>query len=93
MNIRHPSEDARLDVRLSAEQKQLIEQAASHQGLTLTGFAVSTLLKAARDAMEQATVTTLSSRDSSIFLDMLEAEGKPNAALKAVARRYKKRRG
>lgn len=92
MNIRHPSEDARLDVRLSAEQKRLIEQAASHKGLTVTGFAVTTLVKAAREAVDEATLTTLSPRDAAVFLDMLEAEGRPNAALKAAAQRYKKRR-
>lgn len=87
------SQSARLDFRVKPEHKSLIERAASVAGQTVTDFAVATLVKAAHETMERATSMTLSARDSKIFLRMVEADAAPNAALKAAARRYKKRRG
>lgn len=84
---------ARLDFRLSPEHKSLIERAASIDGQTVSSFVIATLLRAAREAIERSSVTTLSKRDSEAFLEMLDSDAEPNKALKAAAARYKKRRG
>ena len=86
-------QSARLDFRVSPEHKSLIERAASAQGQTVSSFAISTLLKAAEEAIRGETTRTLSARDAQTFLAMLEAPGKPNAALKAAAKRYRAQRG
>jgi uncharacterized protein (DUF1778 family) len=83
----------RLDFRVKPEHKALIEDAASVEGRTVTDFAVAVLVKAAAEVIERATVTSLSARDSKVFLSMLAADAAPNAALKAAAKRYKKNRG
>jgi len=83
------SQNARLDFRVKPEQKSLIERAASVEGRTVTDFAVATLVKAAHEAIERSTLTTLSARDAGTFLRMLDSDAAPNAALKAAARRYK----
>ena len=84
---------ARLDFRVKPEHKSLIERAAGVAGVTVTDFAVATLVKAAHETIERAALRTLSARDSKVFLQMLRSAAAPNAALKAAAKRYKKIRG
>jgi uncharacterized protein (DUF1778 family) len=93
MSVSRKIPSARLDFRVSPEHKSLIERAASAQGQTVSSFAIATLLKASREAIESETSRTLSARDTARFLAMLNAPGAPNAALKAAAKRYKARRG
>ncbi len=83
-----PKNSARLDFRLSPEQKELIEQAAFAVGQSVSDFATSTLLQRARQAMEESNLTTLSNRDRDIFMAMLDDESEPNAALRKAAQRY-----
>jgi uncharacterized protein (DUF1778 family) len=86
--------DARLNVRLPSELKQTIEEAAGALGQTVSEFIVSTVVREARQVLQDAQRTQLTSRDRDAFLTALEAtDAKPNAALKAAARRYKKRTG
>lgn len=87
-----PSQPSRLDFRISPEHKLLIERAASVEGQTVSSFAIASLVKAAEETIQRAAVRMLSTRDSRIFLDMLDSDAGPNAALKAAAKRYKARR-
>jgi len=84
--------DARLNFRLAPDQKDLIEQAAAATGQTVSDFAISSMLRAAQDAIHAATTTRLSTRDRDTFLRTLSAPARPNAALKKAAARYKARR-
>ena len=86
--------DARINVRLPSELKQTIEEAASALGQTVSEFAISTVVREARQVLQDAQITRLSNRDRDRFLAALDAANvKPNAALKAAARRYGKLRG
>ena len=86
--------DARINVRLSSELKQTIEHAAAALGQTVSEFAVSTVVREARQVLHDAQITKLSNRDRDRFLKALDsADSRPNAALKAAARRYGKLRG
>ncbi len=86
--------DARINVRLPIELKQTIEEAASVLGQTVSEFAISTVVREARQVLQNAQITRLSNRDRDRFLEALDAaDVKPNAALKAAARRYGKLRG
>jgi len=83
--------EARLNVRLSPEIKRTIEEAAAQMGQTVSDFAVSTLVHVARQVISQQNVTDLSERDRKLFVSMLDDEStRPNKALRAAARRYKK---
>jgi uncharacterized protein (DUF1778 family) len=94
MSAHIPANDARLNFRLPADLKQTIEEAAARLGQSVTDFAVSTLSQTAQRVIEQENVTRLSKRDRDIFLALLDDEGaRPNKALLAAARRYKKSRG
>ena len=83
--------DARINFRLSNELKQTIEDAAAEMGQSVSDFAVSTLVQTARKILHDQQVTRLSDRDRQHFLAILDGEAsKPNDALVAAAKRYKK---
>lgn len=85
---------ASLNFRLRHDLKDLIEQAASELGQSVTEFAVSSLVRDAREVIQQSQQTRLSNRDRAIFLKLLDqADARPNKALKAAARRNKRRIG
>lgn len=79
---------ARIDFRLTPEHKDLIARAASALGQTVSDFATTTLLSRARQAVEESALTRLSRRDGARFLEMLDDDSPPNAALKKAAKRY-----
>ena len=76
----------RIEFRTTEENKLLIEHAAALHGVTVTEFAVTHLVKAAREVVQEDTVTRLSNRDRDIFLAMLAADEEPNPALKQAFR-------
>lgn len=86
--------DARINVRLPSELKETIEEAAAALGQTVSEFAISTVVREARQVLHDAQITRLSNRDRDNFLKALDSiDAKPNAALKAAARRYGTLRG
>jgi uncharacterized protein (DUF1778 family) len=76
------AQDKRLDVRLAADHKNLIEQAASLLGQSVSAFAISTLVAEAGRVVEESTVLRLSNRDRDAFLAALDNPPKPNARLR-----------
>lgn len=93
MTITPKGSTTRLDFRLKEEHKALIERAAGVDGRTVTDFAVATLVNAAHETLQRASLTTLSARDAGAFLAMLDADAEPTTALKSAAKRYKDNRG
>jgi uncharacterized protein (DUF1778 family) len=94
MSTNAASNDARLNFRLPTELKQTIEEAAARTGQSVSDFAVSTLVRTARDVIEQESFTRLSNRDRDVFVSLLDdKEACPNKALTAAARKYKNSRG
>lgn len=83
----------RLDMRLTPDQKDLLERAASLSGQPLTGFALSHLVERAQEILDRFQRTVLSRRDAERFLDILSSDPEPTPALKAALRRRKARRG
>lgn len=88
-----PTRTERLDMRLTHEQKDLLERAASLSGQPLTGFALSNLMETAREIVESHHRTVLSRRDADRFLEILASNPEPVPALKAALRRRNARRG
>ncbi len=81
---------ARLEMRLTKEQKELLERAAAITGLDLTSFALSLLTDQAQALLEKHARTELTLRDRERFLEIIESEKEPAPALKAAAKRYRK---
>ena len=86
--------DARINFRLSGELKKTIQDAATEMGQSISTFAVSTLVQAARQILRDQEITRLSERDRRLFVELLDdTASRPNTALLAAAKRYKKQVG
>jgi len=81
---------ARLEIRLNPKAKEKIEQAAvvSHQ--TVTDFGVTSRMRASEEALERQQIIRLTNRDRDLFLAALEADVRPNRALRKAADRFKR---
>jgi uncharacterized protein (DUF1778 family) len=88
---RRPKAEDRIDARLPAETKALIERAAVITGVTLSDFVITHAYEAARTVVTEHDAWVLSRRASRAFVEALLDPPAPNAALKAAAARYKSR--
>ena len=84
---------ARLEARVTAEQKILIERAAALQGRTVTDFVLTSVQDAARRAIEGHRQLELSVRDSDAFVHALLHPKPVNARLRDTIRRYREATG
>ena len=93
----HPSRSRlrgeRLEARVTADQKSLIEHAAALQGRTLTDFVLTSVQEAARRAIEEHQRLDLSVRDSRAFVDALINPQPVNDRLRETVRRYRQATG
>lgn len=83
----------RLEARVTAEQKNLIERAAALQGRSVTDFVLASVQDAARRAIEEHQRLALSVRDSEAFVDALLKPTPVNDRLRDTVRRYRARAG
>jgi uncharacterized protein (DUF1778 family) len=83
----HRSE--RVDLRMTSQQKKVIQAAASYEGTNLSSFILRLALHEAEEITRRAERLELSARDSQRVLDLLENPPAPKPALrKAVADKY-----
>ncbi len=83
-------QQARIEARVSSEQKELFERAAALAGVTLTDFTISTLNRAAINVIQEHTIINLSVRNQRTFVDALMNPPEPNEALRKAAKAYRK---
>jgi uncharacterized protein (DUF1778 family) len=83
----------RLETRVTADQKSLIERAAALQGRSVTDFVLTSVQDAARRAIEEHQRLDLSLRDSQAFIDALMSPVPVNDRLRETVRRYRKKTG
>ena len=81
----------RVEARVSAEQKALIERAAQLRGSSLSEYIVRSAQDAAERDLRDHELITLSARDSQIFIEALLDPQPANAALRAAAQDYRER--
>jgi uncharacterized protein (DUF1778 family) len=79
----------RLETRVTAEQKNLIERAAALQGRTITDFVLTSVQDAARRTIEEHQQLELSVRDSKAFVEALLNPRPVNDRLRDTVRRYR----
>jgi uncharacterized protein (DUF1778 family) len=82
--------DERLEVRVSAAQKELVQRAASLQGRTLSEFVASSLQQAAEQTIREHEVVSLTAQESIAFVEALLASPAPNEHLLRLAERYRR---
>lgn len=91
--VRGRTRAERLEARVTAEQKSLIERAAALQGRSVTDFVLTSVQDAARRAIEEHNLLALSVRDSEAFVDALLNPKPVNDRLRETIRRYREKTG
>jgi uncharacterized protein (DUF1778 family) len=81
----------RIELRASREEKRVLAAAAAYERLDLTTFVMRAALPAAEEVVARHERIVLSARDSARVLELLEHPPKPTPALRAAARRRRKR--
>lgn len=86
--------ETQINFRLTLSQKEIIEDAATEMGQTVSDFAVATLIQAARKVLNDQHVTLLSERDRKVFAAIVDDEtAQPNDAILKAVERYGKQVG
>ena len=85
--------DARLEARVSAAQKSLLQHAAALSGRTLSEFVVTNAQDAARRVIAEHESIRLSREEQQTFVQALLQPPEPNARLKRAAKAYLRRGG
>jgi uncharacterized protein (DUF1778 family) len=83
----------RLEARVTAAQKQLIERAAALRGTSVTEFVVVSAQEAATNAIRDFEVLTLRDEAREVFIHAVLNPPSPNEAARIAAERYKKNMG
>ena len=79
---------ARLEARLTAEQKGLFERAAQVAGRSVTDFVLSSAAEEARRILLEDEVLKLSEADSMAFAEAILKPPRPSKGLRQAALRY-----
>lgn len=85
------SKSARIETRVSHEQKSLIERAAALSGRTVSEFVLAYVEIAAKNVIDEHEKLHLDKTQSKILVDALLAPKKPNRKLKLAVEEYRKR--
>ncbi len=78
----------RLEVRISPEQKELLQYAAALQGRSLSDFVTESVQRAVEEAVREHAVITLTARDSATFAEAILNPPVPSEQLRAAAADY-----
>jgi uncharacterized protein (DUF1778 family) len=80
----------RLEARVTPDQKEMIERAATVLGRSVTDFVVTSLQEAAQDALAKHSVWKLNQEQQQVFFDTLMNPPAPNPKLRSAFKRYEK---
>ena len=83
------SKDSRIDLRVTAEQKALLEKAASMQGVSLSAYTLLHLLPQAQKDVEDREKLVLTDRDRDLFLSAIANPPKLQGKLKSAIAEYR----
>ncbi len=85
--------DSRIDLRVTQEQKELLERAASLKGVSLSAYTLFYLLPAAKQEVDSHERLVLSNRDRDLFMSVMENPPQLQGKLKSAIRNYRKKYG
>lgn len=80
---------ARMELRSTSDQKEIIETAADLRGVTVSAFILSIVLKNAKQIIAEHQVTDLSIQDWKLFSEIIDRSTQPNAALEEAVTAHK----
>lgn len=80
----------RLEARLDATQKAIIQRAAELEGRSITDFVVQNAYEAAKKVVSDHTLIRLGAADSKKLVELLMQPAEPSTYLQDAAEAYKK---
>lgn len=84
---------ARLEARITAAQKALLQRAAALSGRTLSEFVVASAQEAANKVIQENAAIQLSRSEQIAFVTALLDPPKPSARLRRAAQAYRQQMG
>ena len=91
MALANTTRSERINLRLSEAAKRRIEQAASVEGKTVSGFIVSSALESAGEIVRRHETMALGREDAMRFFDALANPPAPNDKLRAALMEHDQR--
>lgn len=89
--VKTSEKDARFDLRLTKEQRDFFEYAATLGHFrTMTEFVIFSIQQSANQIVKEHNAILASQKDKEIFFKAILNPSKPNTALQKAADRYKK---
>lgn len=85
------SRTTRLEARITAEQKAMIERAAAYEGCSVSDFVVHSVQEAAKTVVREHETLRLNRQQSEAFVQTLLHAPEPNATLQEAAEEYRRR--
>lgn len=86
------SRSARVELRMTPEEKELLAAAAAREHLDVTAFVLRTMLPAAEEVMGRPERRTLREADATFMMRLLDEVSQPAPALVEAARRARSQR-
>lgn len=80
---------ARVELRMTPEEKELLTAAAAREHLDLTSFVLRNVLPVAEATVQQRERLVVSMRDAQLILEYLDHPPPPTQALRDAARAYR----
>jgi len=87
------SRNARLEARMSSEQKDFFQRAAALTGRTLSELVIDSTQEAATKIVQEHEVIRLSREEQVAFVSALLAPSEPGPRLKKAVQRYRQKAG
>jgi uncharacterized protein (DUF1778 family) len=84
---------ARMEARMTADQKALLQRAATLSGRTLSEFVLASAQEAAAKVIQEHETIRLSRSQQVAFVTALLAPRAPNARLRKAAQKYRQQMG
>jgi uncharacterized protein (DUF1778 family) len=85
--------DARLEARVSSEQKDFFQRAATLSGRSLSELVIDSTQEAAAKIVQEHEVIRLSREEQVAFVSALLSPAKPGARLKRAVKSYRRQTG
>ncbi|MBW4597227.1 MAG: DUF1778 domain-containing protein [Brasilonema angustatum HA4187-MV1] len=85
------AKDCRIDLRVTQEQKELLERAASLKGISLSAYTLFHVLPAAKQDIDTNERLVLSNRDRDLFMSVIENPPELKGKLKSAIHKYRKK--
>jgi uncharacterized protein (DUF1778 family) len=93
MSDKARTKDKRIDLRLTQEQKELLERAAALKGISVSAYTLFHVLPAAKQDLDSHERLILSARDRDLFISVMENPPQLKGKLKSAIAQYREKYG